>query len=142
MALDFIEIIYNEQMETFHEKRNNFFAPYDTGSDFSKGFISPFISSISLYFSINKYSAYFLAAAAVGAAIYTAKALVELVSGNSTSANESFSNSSLILKTTLALAVLTFLNPILDSLSLVTRSAVTLKDAAFGKNKEGVSCKA
>ena len=132
-------------MKSFNATKNNFFVPYESKSDFFTGFVKPFVSTAMLYFSMNKSSAYLLAAAAVGAAIYTAKALVESVKGDSTSANESFSNSSIILKITLALAVLTLLNPILNSLSFLTRSAATLKDATFGKSEvisEEVSCKA
>ena len=143
MSLEFFENIYNEQMKSFNATKNNFFVPYESKSDFFTGFVKPFASTAMLYFSMNKSSAYLLAAAAVGAAIYTAKALVESVKGDSTSANESFSNSSIIL--TLALAVLTLLNPILNSLSFLTRSAATLKDATFGKSEvisEEVSCKA
>ncbi|MFT4059758.1 MAG: hypothetical protein QM652_09435 [Legionella sp.] len=135
MSLELIKTLHKEQMKSFYATKNNFFVPYETKKDFAIGCVKPFVSSAMLYFSMNKFSAYLLAAAAVGAVIYTAKALVESVKGDLTSANKSFSNSSLLLKTTLAFAVLTLLNPILDSLSLLTRSATTLKDAVLGNSE-------
>lgn len=77
----------------------------------------------------------------LGAAAFAAKALIELATSNHQAASESFSTANVILSATLGLAVLTLLNPVLDVVSLATRSATTVADLAYSA-ASSIACSA
>jgi hypothetical protein len=135
-VMSFFKGIHEINKSHFQETKNNFFSPYQ-GDDFVSDAVGLPATLIGHHLA-GKYLFLIEILApigmAIGAIVYTVKALVELAALDCNSAKESFSNSTFLLTISLCNAVLISLDPIIDVLSLLTRSAATLLNSCSGNH--------
>lgn len=117
--------IYLISVKQIKDSRSSFFTPYSGAENFVKEEKRVILSSLAIGLSLDKL---ILLGGVIGAAFYAARGVSELQSNSKESATKSFEYSGEILKASVGLLVLLYV----DVLNLVTRSLATV----FGNDEK------
>lgn len=135
-VIDALNVFNRCITEPSRRKRQEFFKPYESKSVFALEVGRTIFDSALLLIIDQSDFALLTLAAVLGAAAFGAKGLAELATSNPQKADESFETSAAILKVYLSLSICLILDPIVDLISLVTRSAATVAHTG-NKNESG-----